>query len=172
MTVGKFADRQPIICDCGNHAFVAITKGLTTMVSPEDVHVLERRWIACPVSNVSRRCFTVVASLNGRTTNLGRVVLRLNTTELQPDHISHDALDNRRSNLRPATPAQNARNRRSGIKRDLPKGVHRNGSGFQAEITVNYRRWKLGTYRTPEEAHAAYAAAALEHHGEFAVLSE
>jgi hypothetical protein len=159
-----FADRIPIVCECGDHAFVAITRGLTTMVSPEDAHLLERRWVATPHTRYSSR---VMAGDGRSTRHLGRAVLQLSDPGLWADHISGDPLDNRRSNLRPATPSQNAYNRRLNTWRDLPRGVHRNKGGFQAEITVNGRRWKLGTFRTPEEAHAAYVAAAQEHHGEF-----
>lgn len=85
------------------------------------------------------------------------------------DHINGDPLDNRRENLRPASASQNIangkmrKNNTSGFK-----GVNRNGSGWSAKIKVNRKAIYLGTFRTPEEAGAAYEAAAKKHFGEFA----
>lgn len=88
------------------------------------------------------------------------------------DHINGDGLDNRRSNLRPATALQNMANKRryrnntSGFK-----GVTRNsgtGRPWQASIRANNRRYHLGYHDTPEQAARAYDAAALRLFGEFA----
>lgn len=43
--------------------------------------------------------------------------------------------------------------------RQLPKGVTRKGSRFQAQIRVNKKKRTLGTFGTPEEASAAYQEA-------------
>jgi hypothetical protein len=85
------------------------------------------------------------------------------------DHKNHDTLDNRRNNLRLATHEQQRFNQRNRPKSEIGlKGVTRNGSGFQAEITANGIRMYLGTRRTAEAAHALYCEAALRLHGEFA----
>lgn len=86
------------------------------------------------------------------------------------DHINGNRLDNRRSNLRPATCSQNLCNRgpRRGSESGL-KGVSRNGRiGWAAVIKANGIKKYLGTFRTPEAAADAYNAAANELHGEFA----
>lgn len=88
------------------------------------------------------------------------------------DHINGDGLDNRRTNLRQATPVENARNRR--LRRDSRsgfKGVSRRGSRFQASIWFDGRSHGLGGYATAEEAASAYDAAALHHFGQFARLN-
>lgn len=88
------------------------------------------------------------------------------------DHKNGDIFDNRRDNLRPATSAQNAWNSKlrsnntSGIK-----GAHRQQNGkYSSRIEHKRKRTYLGVYATPEEAGAAYRAAALKLHGEFARL--
>ena len=48
------------------------------------------------------------------------------------------------------------------------KGVRPNGKNWSASLRCRGVSRYLGTYAIPEIAHAAYAAAALEHHGEFA----
>jgi hypothetical protein len=84
------------------------------------------------------------------------------------DHINGDGLDNRRTNLRLCTPAENARNarRRAGTQSGL-KGVRRNGDRWWASIDADGRRYGLGNYATAQEAHAAYSLAAQLLHGDF-----
>lgn len=90
------------------------------------------------------------------------------------DHIDGDVRNNRKSNLRFATKAQNARNRRiasnntSGFKGVSPR---RDRGTWLAHITAHGRRIKIGTFRTPEEAAKAYDQRARELHGEFACLN-
>lgn len=87
------------------------------------------------------------------------------------DHINGNRLDNRAINLRACTKEENCRNRkrnvgnRSGFKGvSKAPGVRR----WQARIQVNKKSINLGMFDTPELAHAAYVAAALQHHGAFA----
>ena len=89
------------------------------------------------------------------------------------DHINGDGLDNRRSNLRPATVTQNNRNaRRRKDNRSGFKGVTRQASGlWRARITVDGLQIRLGTFDAPEDAARAYDAAAIHHFGEFARLN-
>lgn len=91
------------------------------------------------------------------------------------DHVDGDGLNNQRSNLRAASRAGNAHNRK--VRRDSTsgfKGVHRNGpSGlpWRAQICVAGKKKHLGLYATPAAAAAAYDEAARKHYGEFARLN-
>lgn len=83
------------------------------------------------------------------------------------DHVNGAKDDNRWSNLRPANHLQNTVNRPS--HNPLGRGVRLNRSGtYRATITVSRRKISLGSYQTPEEAHAVFMSAARELHGEFA----
>lgn len=86
------------------------------------------------------------------------------------DHINWATLDNRRSNLRIATRAQNTQNSRKPITNTSGyKGVTRHRTGkWQAQIGANGQSKYLGLFSTPELAHAVYCAAALEIHGQYA----
>lgn len=87
------------------------------------------------------------------------------------DHVNQDRFDNRRINLRLATRSQNMhnsnahRNNTSGFK-----GVYyyRRHDRWRAVIRIPGKRITLGSFKTAEEAGAAYAAAASKLHGEFA----
>lgn len=90
------------------------------------------------------------------------------------DHRNRNGLDNRRANLRTATPRQNAINavapqtsKGSGFR-----GVRQRGNRFMAYIKAeSYKQISVGTFDTVEEAARAYDAAARREHGEFAVLN-
>jgi hypothetical protein len=85
------------------------------------------------------------------------------------DHRSGDTLDNRRSNLRYATNAQNCRNAK--VRKDNSsgfKGVHVVGGRFVARIQVDGKRISLGMWDTAEEAYKNYCEAAAKFHGDFA----
>lgn len=91
------------------------------------------------------------------------------------DHIDNDPLNNRLSNLRAATHAQNLKN--MSMHRDNAqgvKGVYRNkhASGYFSQIMVDGKQHYLGRFKTKEQASAAYNAAAKRLHGEFAHMSE
>jgi hypothetical protein len=89
--------------------------------------------------------------------------------ERQADHKNTNKLDCRRLNLRIASDAQNKQN--VGKKANNTsgfKGVSRNGAKWRATIRNGAAPIYLGTFDTPEMAHAAYAQAARALHGEFA----
>lgn len=86
------------------------------------------------------------------------------------DHINGNKTDNRITNLRAATTAQNqynrgpAKNNSTGFKGVSPI---KNGR-FAAQIKANKKWMYLGAFKTPEEASAAYNEAARKYHGQFA----
>ncbi|WP_213775075.1 HNH endonuclease signature motif containing protein [Bradyrhizobium sp. dw_78] len=86
------------------------------------------------------------------------------------DHID-GSKSNRWSNLREATRSQNLANRRAGrLDKVLPKGVALSANGQRYLSAIYYKgvTRRLGSYTTPEEAHAAFVVAAAQTHGEFA----
>jgi len=88
----------------------------------------------------------------------------------RPDHENGDGLDNRRCNLRPATPTESARNRCAWGGLGL-KGVTRRGARFRASIWIGGKPIALGSYATASAAAAAYDEAARTHFGSFARLN-
>lgn len=85
------------------------------------------------------------------------------------DHIDCDGTNNKLSNLRLATHAENCRNRR--LRKDNKsgeKGVCWDGFSWLAHINIEGTPTKIGRYATKEEAALAYNEAALRHHRQFA----
>lgn len=85
------------------------------------------------------------------------------------DHINHDKTDNRKSNLRIVTPAQNnynhslQRNNTTGVT-----GVYQINGKWTAKIQVNYKQINIGTFLTKEEAVEARKAAEEKYFGVYA----
>ena len=88
------------------------------------------------------------------------------------DHINRNKTDNRIANLRLATISQNAANSlgRKGKDPTQPKGITfvPKNKKWQAQIYKDGRRFYLGLYSSPEEAHDAYAGAAVDLFAQFA----
>lgn len=96
---------------------------------------------------------------------------QLVTGEKYIDHINHDPTDNRRHNLRKATPAQNAMNQ--SLSRYNQSGVSgvswiRDRNMWYACISINNRSRSLGRYKNKQDAIRARLHAEKEYYGEFA----
>lgn len=92
------------------------------------------------------------------------------------DHINRDKLDNRFSNLRECTQAQNCMNRslnknsKSGYR-----GVYKEKkvpNKWRGEICCKGKKYFLGYFDSKDECAIAYNNKAVELFGEFAVLNE
>lgn len=84
------------------------------------------------------------------------------------DHINGNKGDNRISNLREASPLQNAQNKRKAMSNSksghLGISWHERAGKWQVHICTCKKRKYLGIYDDIEEAKAAYAAAKKEQH--------
>ena len=92
----------------------------------------------------------------------------------QTDHIDRNKLNNLRSNLRPATARQNSCNR--GKRKNNTSGYtgvcwHKQNKKWLARIRIDGKMKHLGYFDDIKDAAQAYNEAALELHGEFAVLN-
>lgn len=86
------------------------------------------------------------------------------------DHINGDRGDNRIANLRPANVSQNMANaRKRKDNKSGYKGVswNRRDKRWCSFIRRNGKTVGLGSFKTAEEAYAAYCAAAAENYGRF-----
>lgn len=136
-----------------------LTQGFVAIVDDEDFErllQLDRSWC------VAKRRHTNYAKRFQKDGSRRRVIYMhrwiLQAPDgIEVDHISGDGLDNRRENLRLATPRQNSENR-TGPTRSASgyRGVRGVGVGsFQAYVNTGNRQISVGCWGTPEEAAAA-----------------
>lgn len=99
-------------------------------------------------------------------------VLMVAPDGVEVDHVNGDGLDNRRCNIRLATRAQNAKNRKAQTNCSSPfKGVSvrvRKHARFVAQIKQDGHCLRIGTFDSEHQAARAYDGAARLFHGKFA----
>ena len=107
--------------------------------------------------------------VSGRNTRMQHLIIE-QKPPLVTDHINHDRLDNRRSNLRLVTIQQNAMNSRPTAGR-IYKGVRHNRDKWNAKLTFDGKSIDGGTFDTIEAAAEGYNRLATKHFGEYAKLN-
>jgi len=156
---------------------IPLTQGKYAIVDPEDYERLSKhKWYV----QRTKQMFYALRRAKGHERAKGQVVWMhryiLPTPEgMCTDHINNNGLDNRKTNLRLATPAQNARNRRKmAVKTSSKyKGVsyHAGQRKWCAAIRVNGQYKYFGLFQNEIDAAKAYDHAAKKYHKEFAVLN-
>jgi len=149
---------------------IALTRGKFAIVDPEDYYQLAKfNWY----TNFDGT--TVYASRKDRRKNvmMHRLIMAA-PDHLFVDHIDHNGLNNRRSNLRLCSRAQNNCNTvsRKGVTSKY-KGVFYNRARKKwfASIQHNKTKHQLGYFTDEIAAAKAYDKKAVELHGEFACLN-
>ena len=153
---GKKAAGRVAFIDDEDHALISAYRW----------HVEERR---CPNGRVAGPYASTKVRQDGREVRIGMHALI--TGFPMTDHRDGNGLNNQRSNLRPASKAQNNYNQRPQAGTSSAyKGVswHKRDSKWQAEIKVGGMRRFLGYFTSEEEAANAYANAAMEIQGDYA----
>ncbi len=149
---------------------IPLTRNKHALVDPEDYPALARhRWCAA----AKGRTFYAV-----RSTPRGQILMHRSITNapahLVVDHINHNGLDNRKSNLRLCTKSRNATNqriRKGGSSRY--KGVcwHKRDKKWHARLHHRGKTHHLGSFTNEKDAARAYDKAARKHHKSYATLN-
>ena len=155
--LSQLAVQAPPTPSKSGYKLIPLTQGLFALVSPEDYNYLRRvRWHARKDGNTfyaARRRprdesgteFIMMHKLIAESLGL------LSDEQPEVDHINHNGLDNRRTNLRAASRSDNAHNRRHA------KGYTYDPHGKKPYKVVVAKKY-IGRFATEEEAVAAYWA--------------
>jgi hypothetical protein len=154
---------------------IRLTQGKYAIVDPEDFERLNKhKWhtVKSPHTFYARRNIRVGKK---------RIYIIMHREVLHPpdhlfvDHINHDGLDNRKANLRLATPRQNSYNRIHFRKSQSSKytGViwQKQRKKWMVKIRYNSKDKFIGYFKEEIHAGKAYDKAAKKYHGEFASLN-
>lgn len=119
------------------------------------------------------------AWIEGKRVYMHRLIFNVKQKEIQVDHINGNKLDNRKENLRIATPSQNQANK--------PKTSKKCSSRYRGvcyePTSTSKKKWRamamengtshyLGHFTTEQEAALAYNAAAKKFYGDYAKINQ
>ncbi len=159
-----------------DHKEIPLFNGRVALCDAEDYpRLVQYRWSVDKRVHKDHVTFYAVhrISENGKQRSVGMHQLLMNAgPDLVVDHKNTDGLDNRRSNLRIATTAQNQRNRRI----DIAKGFHgihwrKDVKKWQALIMLDRKNIHIGYFKSDFVAAIARDITAIVLHGEFATLN-
>jgi hypothetical protein len=150
---------------------IELTQGKLALVDDEDYEWINQ-WKWCVTNNgyAQRHDRGTIALMH-------RVILGATVSghKVQVDHINHNKLANRRSNLRFCTPSQNKANI---IKQKNNSGQYKGVSWdrqlkkWRVKITQNQKQMFIGLYDDPVIAAQVYNEKAIGLFGEFACLNK
>lgn len=154
---------------------IKLTQNKYAIVDDNDYDYLSQfKWYASKTKN------TFYAMRNSSMIKGKRKKILMHREIMQPidgfiiDHINHNGLDNRKSNLRFCTKQQNNCNilRRKKFTSKY-RGVHwaSYANKWRAQITVNKKPIYLGLFNTEEDAAISYNEAAVKYHKDFGVIN-
>lgn len=163
---------------------IPLSQGISAIVDDQDAErVLQYRWHVDDRGRTKYALSTV--RLPGPPPRLQRFTLRMHRLVMDApngllvDHIDGDGLNNTRANLRLCGAKENSwhciRMPAGGLcaYRGVSRNRNRNGSlgSWIAQIQLNGKNRRLGSFATPQEAARAYDEAAIRTFGEFACLN-
>lgn len=163
---------QAFDCECGDHSWFRLSRGLVGLVSPQDRPLVEEyRWNSHRSGALASYIYRPVQTEAGpRKVYLHRAIIDP-PKPLQVDHANWNGLDDRRSNLRAATKSQNQANARRRAGSSGAVGVQYRGDQarqWAARFSADGVQHYLGSFNSREEAAAAVIAARRSTFGAFA----
>lgn len=143
---------------------ILLSRGLVAVVDDQDDDLAALNWFSSGCGNTFYAARMIVFDGKRRSLHMHRVVAKrmgLLLSGMLVDHINGDSLDNRRSNLRVASKAVNARNSRTPSSNTSGyRGVsfYKKTGKWRAYIKHEEKTFWLGHYESIEDAHKARLA--------------
>ena len=159
---------------------IPLTRGQVALVDDDDYPWLARfSWHAVPTNPGEK--FVPMKAFHSRTASGKKIQIRVQMATFimgtrsgyVAEHADRDPLNCQKSNLRWATHAQNSINwwRNRSLKNGRGVTWCSKDAVFRVHIKVGTRRIWFGRFKSAQEARDAYDAAAVKHHGKFAMLN-
>ena len=150
---------------------IALAQGKYAIVDPEDYERLSKyKWRVCFSRYTYYAQRAVRVGKKWTSVMMHREIIKVGD-DMVVDHINHNGLDNRKANLRAATIAQNAWNRRRSKSRFMGMRWDKQMRRWQVVVSHQGKREHIGYFDDKIKAARAYDRAARKYHGEFAVLN-
>lgn len=155
---------------------IKLTQGEVALVD-DDMYDYLTQWKWCygcdGYAVRTERHITISGEKKQNTIYMHREIMNA-TSGMEVDHRDRRRINNQRSNLRVCTTSQNGCNKFQSNNTSGFKGVawHKKDKKWRAYIKLNRRQIHLGLFNDKIEAAKVYNAAAMEHHGEFAILNQ
>lgn len=154
---------------------IQLTRNQIALVDDEDFEYLSSyKWQACKNGYADRSISRLVSGKNCSKRSYMHREIMGNPGRLEVDHKNGNRLDNRKSNLRLCSRAQNQMNRiKSSNKTSKYKGVswQKCANKWMVYIKIDQKRYYLGIFISEKEAAKSYNKAAMKNFGKFAKLN-
>jgi hypothetical protein len=160
-------------------SIIQLTQDKSTLVDDEDYNFLSQwRWLTVGGKYAGRYEYHIRDGVKKKVCIYLHRFLLQTPPDMDTDHKNGDCLDNRRSNLRICTTAQNLANRTKLNSRNTSgyKGVSFDKKSGRWVAQIGWQRgnkrrnFVLGYYDTPLEAAVRYEKESIARYGEFARL--
>lgn len=169
---GMFSSRIWTPSEEGDLVRIPLSRGMHATIDAVDLPLVDGySWCAVPEGTDGNTWYATSRS-NERPRKTIRMHRIICGTPGRVDHRDGNGLNNRRSNLRPATSSQNKANSRVyRTNRVGLKGVQVCRNRWRARIRFHGALMHLGVFPSPEEAALAYDRSAVRLFGEFALCN-
>jgi hypothetical protein len=156
---------------------IALSQGKFAIIDPDDYERLSKhKWYAAKGGNTF---YVTRGKWSGKLKKRLNIMMHREIIDVPDgmfiDHINHNGLNNRKANLRIATPADNTRNTRRHKKNTSSKyrGVwySKDSHKWRVTIDVNRKSKHIGYFHNEIDAAKAYDEAAKKYYREFAILN-
>jgi len=147
---------------------IKLTQGYEALVDDEDFERINKnKWCSAVYKGKNR--VDAMRRESNKVLRMHREILGITNPKVFIDHINHNALDNRKDNLRVCDIGQNNRNRRKQAGTSKYKGVYKKDdcNRWAAQITHNKKTYYIGLFKSEKEASMAYDKSSRELHKQF-----
>lgn len=158
----------------GNHAVIFLNRRdgsiIECLVDLEDLEIAQSfdgKWYAHRGGTLVSKYFYVYGNKQGKTISLHSLILETPKT-MVVDHRDGNTLDNRRSNIRNVTKAQNNQNVQGSYKNNKSSGVrgvswHKGINKWYASVMISGKQTYIGQFDNIDEASEAVKQARIKH---------